>query len=167
MRRIRLKGFIKEFKEFAMRGNVVDLAVGVVIGGAFGKIVTSIVNDVIMPPIGLLLGGVNFKDLIIRLKPDMKMPDGSKINTLAEANTVGAPVIAIGQFVSTIIDFLIIAFCIFLLVKGINWLKREKKEPAPEKTTKECPYCLSEIPKAASRCSQCTSVLSEPGAVQS
>ncbi|MGM1048429.1 MAG: large conductance mechanosensitive channel protein MscL [Bacillota bacterium] len=165
MRRIFLKGFIKEFKEFAMRGNVIDLAIGVVIGGAFGKIVTSIVNDIIMPPIGVLLGGVNFKDLIIKLKPDMRLPDGSEVTTLADANAVGAPVLAIGQFINTMIDFLIIAFCIFLLVKGINWMKREKKEPEPEKTTKECPYCLSEIPKAASRCSQCTSVLPEPEAV--
>ncbi|UNK21385.1 large conductance mechanosensitive channel protein MscL [Paenibacillus sp. N3/727] len=151
-----------------MRGNVIDLAIGVVIGGAFGKIVTSIVNDIIMPPIGVLLGGVNFKDLIIKLKPDMQMPDGSEISTLADANAVGAPVLAIGQFINTMIDFLIIAFCIFMLVKGINWVKNRERteEPAPEKTTKECPYCLSEIPKAATRCSQCTSVLPEPEAVQ-
>ena len=158
-----MKGFIHEFKEFAVRGNVIDLAVGVIIGGAFGKIVTSIVNDIIMPPIGVILGGVNFKDIIIKLKPDMTMPDGSEINTLADANAVGAPVLAIGQFVNSIIDFVIVALCIFLLVKGINWMKKKEHEkPAPEKSTKECPYCLSEIPAAASRCAQCTSVLSGP-----
>lgn len=163
-----MKGFIHEFKEFAVRGNVIDLAVGVIIGGAFGKIVTSIVNDIIMPPIGVLLGGVNFKDIIIKLKPDMRMPDGSEINTLADANAVGAPVLAIGQFVNSIIDFVIVALCIFLLVKGINWMKKKEHEkPAPEKSMKECPYCLSEIPAAASRCSQCTSVLSGPEAEHS
>ncbi|PQP86147.1 large conductance mechanosensitive channel protein MscL [Paenibacillus sp. AR247] len=148
-----MKGFIHEFKEFAVRGNVIDLAVGVIIGGAFGKIVSSIVSDIIMPPIGVLLGGVDFADLIIRL-------DDSKVNTLAEAKEVGAPVIAYGQFLNTVIDFLIISFCIFLLVKGINWIKsREHEKPEPEKTTKECPYCLSEIPAAATRCAHCTSVL--------
>ncbi|WP_054956590.1 large conductance mechanosensitive channel protein MscL [Paenibacillus dakarensis] len=163
-----LKGFINEFKEFAVRGNVIDLAVGVIIGGAFGKIVTSIVNDIIMPPIGVLLGGVDFKDIIIKLKPDMRMPDGSEITTLADANAVGAPVLAIGQFINSVIDFLIVAFCIFLLVKGINWMKRKEHEkPVPEKTTKECPYCLSEIPVAATRCSQCTSMLDEPETVKS
>lgn len=146
-----MRGFIHEFKEFAVRGNVIDLAVGVIIGGAFGKIVTSIVNDIIMPPIGLLLGGVNFKDLIIPLKRGM---------TLTEAQEIGAPMIAIGQFISVVLDFLIVAFCIFLLVKGINWMKnKEHEKPEPEKTTKECPYCMSEIPVAATRCAHCTSVL--------
>lgn len=155
-----MKGFIHEFKEFAVRGNVIDLAVGVIIGGAFGKIVTSIVNDIIMPPIGVLLGGMNFGDLIIRLNPGMKMPNGSTVHTLTEANQIGAPVIAYGQFISVIIDFLIVSFCIFLLVKGINWVKnKEHDKPEPEKTTKECPYCMSEIPAAASRCAHCTSVL--------
>ncbi|MCM3000471.1 MULTISPECIES: large conductance mechanosensitive channel protein MscL [Paenibacillus] len=154
-----MKGFIHEFKEFAVRGNVIDLAVGVIVGGAFGKIVSSIVSDIIMPPIGVLLGGVNFSDLIIRLT-GKTMKDGSKVNTLAEAKEVGAPVIAYGQFLNTVIDFLIISFCIFLLVKGINWIKnREHEKPEPEKTTKECPYCLSEIPAAATRCAHCTSVL--------
>ncbi|WP_246073156.1 large conductance mechanosensitive channel protein MscL [Paenibacillus dokdonensis] len=149
-----MRGFIHEFKEFAVRGNVIDLAVGVIIGGAFGKIVTSIVNDIIMPPIGLLLGGVNFKDLIIPLKPDIT------VHTLAEAEKIGAPVIAIGQFINVVLDFLIVAFCIFLLVKGINWMKnKEHEKPEPEKTTKECPYCMSEIPAAATRCAHCTSVL--------
>ncbi|KAF9141240.1 hypothetical protein BGX30_005199 [Mortierella sp. GBA39] len=112
-----------------------------------------------MPPIGVLLGGVNFSDLIIRLT-GKTMKDGSKVNTLAEAKEAGAPVIAYGQFLNTVIDFLIISFCIFLLVKGINWIKnREHEKPEPEKTTKECPYCLSEIPAAATRCAHCTSVL--------
>lgn len=155
-----MKGFIHEFKEFAVRGNVIDLAIGVIIGGAFGKIVTSIVNDIIMPPIGLLLGGVNFKDLIIPLKPNLTLKNGDPIHTLAEAQNVGAPVIAIGQFINVVLDFLIVAFCIFLLVKGINWMKsKEHEKPAPEKTTKECPYCMSEIPAAATRCAHCTSVL--------
>nr|WP_237391916.1 large conductance mechanosensitive channel protein MscL [Paenibacillus dendrobii] len=160
-----MKGFIHEFKEFAVRGNVIDLAVGVIIGGAFGKIVTSIVNDIIMPPIGLVLGGVNFKDIIIPLKPNLTLPNGNHIHTLAEAQQVGAPVIAIGQFINVILDFVIVAFCIFLLVKGINWLKnKEHEKPEPEKTTKECPYCMSEIPAAATRCAHCTSVLeTEPG----
>ncbi|GIP28175.1 large-conductance mechanosensitive channel [Paenibacillus sp. J23TS9] len=149
-----MRGFIHEFKEFAVRGNVIDLAVGVIIGGAFGKIVTSIVNDIIMPPIGLLLGGVNFKELIIPLKP------GDHVHTLAEAQKISAPVIAIGQFINVVLDFLIVAFCIFLLVKGINWMKnKEHEKPEPEKTTKECPYCMSEIPAAATRCAHCTSVL--------
>ncbi|MEI0739770.1 large-conductance mechanosensitive channel protein MscL [Paenibacillus sp. JTLBN-2024] len=156
-----MKGFLKEFKKFAVRGNVVDLAVGVIIGGAFGKIVTSVVNDIVMPPIGLPLGGVNFGQLIIPLKPNLTLSNGNPIHTLKEAQDIGAPVIAIGQFINVVIDFLIVAFCIFLLVKGINWLKREKKEeqPEPEKTTKECPYCLSEIPLAATRCGHCTSML--------
>ncbi|MGN7359385.1 large conductance mechanosensitive channel protein MscL [Paenibacillus sp. SAF-054] len=154
-REIILKGFIHEFKEFAVRGNVIDLAVGVIIGGAFGKIVTSIVNDIIMPPIGVLLGGVDFKDIIIPLKRG-----GKEVHTLAEAQKAGEPVIAIGQFINVVLDFLIVAFCIFMLVKGINWIKsREHDKPEPEKTTKECPYCKSEIPAAATRCAHCTSVL--------
>ncbi|MNE20452.1 Large-conductance mechanosensitive channel [compost metagenome] len=162
-------GFVKEFKEFAVRGNVVDLAVGVIIGGAFGKIVTSIVNDIIMPPIGKLLGGANFSDLFLNLDPDKKMPSGAEIHSLKQANEAGAAVIAYGQFINTLLDFLIIAFCVFLLVKGINFLRRsnEKEEQAkPEKTTKECPFCLSEIPVKAVRCSHCTSHLDEPAQSQ-
>ncbi|MNW52952.1 Large-conductance mechanosensitive channel [compost metagenome] len=162
-------GFVKEFKEFAVRGNVVDLAVGVIIGGAFGKIVTSVVNDIIMPPIGKLLGGANFSDLFLNLDPDKKMPSGAEIHSLKQANEAGAAVIAYGQFINTLLDFLIIAFCVFLLVKGINFLRRsnEKEEQAkPEKTTKECPFCLSEIPVKAVRCSHCTSHLDEPAQSQ-
>ena len=117
-------GFIKEFKEFAMKGNVMDMAVGVIIGGAFGKIVTSLVSDVLMPLIGKMTGGINFTDLFINLG------EGS-YKTLAEAKEAGAAVFAYGQFIQNIIDFLIVAFCIFLMIKGMNKLSRKKEEPAP------------------------------------
>jgi large conductance mechanosensitive channel len=120
---------LKEFKEFAMRGNVVDLAVGVVIGGAFGKIVTSLVNDIIMPPIGKLMGGVDFKDKFIILDPG-KLIDGKPPHTLAEVKTAGATVIAYGSFFSTVLDFIIVAFCIFVVVKAMNKLWK-KPEPPP------------------------------------
>ncbi|GGN99652.1 large conductance mechanosensitive channel protein MscL [Saccharibacillus kuerlensis] len=153
-------GIVKEFKEFAMRGNVIDLAVGVIIGAAFGKIVTSLVNDIIMPPIGKVLGGVDFANLFFNLDPDITLADGSPVRSLAQAQESGAAVIAYGQFINNIIDFLIVAFCIFILVKGINMLKRQEHEkPQPEKTTRECPYCLSEISAKASRCPHCTSEL--------
>ncbi len=147
-------GMMKEFKEFAMRGNVVDLAVGVIIGGAFGKIVSSIVNDVIMPPIGKLMGGVNFSDLYISL--DSAKTAG--ITTLAKAKETGAAVIAYGSFINTVIDFLIVAFCIFMVIKGMNALKRPPVAEAP--TTKDCPHCLSTIPLKATRCAHCTAELS-------
>jgi large conductance mechanosensitive channel len=121
---------ISEFKEFAMRGNVVDLAVGVVIGAAFGKIVTSAVNDIIMPPIGKLMGGVNFSDLFVNLDPSKTAPGGVAITSLAQAKAAGAAVIAYGSFINTILDFLIVAACIFMVVKGINSLRR-KPQPAP------------------------------------
>ena len=117
-------GFIKEFKEFAMKGNVMDMAVGVIIGGAFGKIVTSLVNDVLMPLIGKLTGGINFTDLFVNLG------EGS-YKTLAEAKEAGAAVFAYGQFIQNIIDFLIVALCIFMMIKGMNKLSRKKEEPAP------------------------------------
>ena len=117
-------GFIKEFKEFAVKGNVMDMAVGVIIGGAFGKIVTSLVNDVLMPVIGKLTGGVSFVDLFVNLG------DGN-YKTLAEAKEAGAAVFAYGQFIQNIIDFLIVALCIFLMIKGMNKLSRKKEEPAP------------------------------------
>ncbi|TVY01321.1 large conductance mechanosensitive channel protein MscL [Cohnella terricola] len=147
------KSFINEFKAFAMRGNVVDLAVGVIIGAAFGKIVTSLVNDIVMPPIGKLLGNVDFKDLFIPL-------GSTTATTLEEAAKGKVPVIAYGQFINILIDFLLVALCVFVLVKFINKLsrKKEQEEAAPAApTTRECPYCLSEIPLAASRCSHCTS----------
>ncbi|WP_442048244.1 large-conductance mechanosensitive channel protein MscL [Paenibacillus sp. 2TAB19] len=137
-----------------MRGNVIDLAVGVIIGGAFGKIVTSLVNDVIMPPIGRVLGGVDFKHLKIPLYTKEQLDD-------KPADFV-APVIAYGQFINVLIDFLIVAFCIFMLVKVINVLRRteKKKDEAPAAPTeKECPYCLSMVPIKATRCKHCTSQL--------
>ena len=118
-------GYIKEFKEFAMKGNVMDMAVGVIIGGAFGKIVTSLVNDVLMPLISTVTGGISFTDLFVNLSDD------AKYKTLAEAQEAGASVFAYGQFIQNIIDFIIIAFCIFLMIKGMNKLKK-KEEPAPE-----------------------------------
>jgi large conductance mechanosensitive channel len=145
---------VKEFKEFAMKGNVIDLAVGVIIGGAFGKIVTSLVNDIIMPPIGRILGGVDFKNL--------QIPLYSKAEIAARENPATAPYINYGQFINVMLDFLIVAFCIFLLVKVINVLRRteKKKEEAPAAATeKECPYCLSNVPIKATRCKHCTSQL--------
>lgn len=142
---------LKEFRAFIARGNVVDLAIGVIIGGAFGKIVTSLVNDIIMPPIGLILGNVNFSDLFISL-------NGKSFASLAEAQAAGVPTLNYGLFLNTVIDFLIVAFVVFLLVKQINRLK--KPEPAPTASaTKDCPYCLSAIPLKATRCPHCTSEL--------
>lgn len=150
---------IKEFKEFAVRGNVLDLAIGVIIGAAFGKIVTSLVNDIIMPPIGKLLGNTNFTDLYFNLEPDRLKADGSKIVSLADANAEGVAVIAYGQFINTVIDFIIVAFCIFLVVKGANRLRRSKDTAPPAPTEKECPHCLSKVPLKATRCAHCTSHL--------
>lgn len=139
----------KEFREFAVRGNVVDMAVGIIIGAAFGKIVTSLVNDVIMPPIGLVFGKVDFASLYINLS-------GHDYASLADAVKAGAPVIKYGAFLNTIIDFTIIAFVIFLLVKQVN---RLKKEEIAEPDSTECPYCLSAVPIKATRCPACTSEL--------
>ncbi len=140
----------KEFKEFVMRGNVLDLAVGIIIGAAFGKIVTSLVNDVVMPPIGLILGKVNFADLFIDLS-------GTHPATLEAAKKAGAATINYGLFLNTVVDFLIVAFVIFLVIKQANRLKRA---PAPvAATTKECPFCRTAIPIQATRCPNCTSQL--------
>jgi large conductance mechanosensitive channel len=140
----------KEFKEFALKGNMIDLAFAVIIGGAFGKIITSLVNDIIMPLLGQLLGKVNFTDLFISL-------NGTKYASLADAQAAGAATVNYGVFINAIIDFLIVAFVIFLIVKQIN---RMKKAPAPAAaTTKECPYCFSQIPIPATRCPHCTSEL--------
>jgi len=145
---------LQEFKSFAMRGNVVDMAVGIIIGGAFGTIVKSLVSDVIMPPIGLLLGGVDFSDLFITLK------DGSTAGpyaTIASAQEAGAVTIGYGLFINSLISFLIVAFAVFLLIKSIN--KLQKQEQAAEPTTKECSFCCSSIPLKATRCPHCTSEL--------
>lgn len=123
---------IKEFKEFAMKGNVVDLAVAVIIGGAFGKIVTSVVNDIIMPPIGKVMGGVNFSDLFINLDPSKLAKDGTVIKSLAQAKEAGVAVIAYGSFINTVIDFTIVAFCIFMIIKTMSTMK---KKPAPAAPT--------------------------------
>ena len=147
---------LKEFKEFAMRGNVVDMAVGIIIGGAFGTIVKSLVSDVIMPPIGLALGGVDFADFFITLK------DGTPAGpyaTLALAQEAGAVNISYGLFLNAVISFLIVAFAVFLLIKGVNQLQREKAAPPSEPTTKDCPYCLTSIAIKATRCPNCTSEL--------
>lgn len=142
----------KEFKEFAMRGNVMDMAVGIIIGAAFGVIVTSLVNDVIMPPIGLLLGNVNFSDLFVVLRGG-SVP--GPYASLAAAKEAGAVTVNYGAFVNTVINFLIVAFAIFIVVKNMNRLKRPAPAAAP--TTKECPYCFSAIPPRAVRCPHCTS----------
>lgn len=147
----------KEFKEFAMRGNVVDMAVGIIIGGAFGTIVKSLVSDVLMPPIGLLLGGVDFSDLFITLKQGA--PAGPYL-TLAIAQEAGAVTLSYGLFINSVISFLIVAFAVFLLIKGLNNLKRKESAPGEEATTKECPYCMSTIAIKATRCPNCTSEFS-------
>jgi large conductance mechanosensitive channel len=141
---------IQEWKDFAMRGNVVDLAVGVIIGAAFGAIVTSLVNDIVMPPIGWVVGGAQFADLFWN-------PEGTAYESLEKAREAGAPVIAYGRFVNTLITFAIVSWVIFLVVKQMNRMKK----PAPaEPATKECPYCATSIPSKAVRCGACTSDLS-------
>jgi len=144
---------LKEFKEFAMRGNVLDLAIAVIIGGAFGKIVSSFVEDVLMPPLGLLLGKVDFSNLFLNLS-------GTAYATIAEAKKAGAPTLNYGLFLNNVVNFLIVAFAIFLLIQQIKRLQKQP-EPAPAgpPTTKDCPYCLSTIPLKATRCPQCTSEL--------
>ncbi|MDU2826255.1 MAG: large conductance mechanosensitive channel protein MscL [Clostridium perfringens] len=147
----------KEFKEFAMKGNVIDLAIGVVIGGAFGKIVTSLVNDIIMPVIGSLVGKVDFSNLYINLS-------GQQFNSLQEAQAAGAATINYGLFLNNLINFLIIAFSIFIVIKQINKLKNftmKKEEVKVEATEKDCPYCCTKIDIKATRCPHCTSVLEE------
>lgn len=145
---------LEEFRKFAMRGNVVDLAVGIVLGVAFGGVITSLVDDVVMPPIGWLLGRVNFSDLFWVIEEGQ--PAGPYAS-LALAGEAGAVTINYGQFVNTIVNFLIVAFAMFLLVRTMNRLERPKEETAPE--TKECPYCYLEIPLQSKRCPHCTSEL--------
>lgn len=143
---------LKEFKEFAMRGNVVDMAVGIIIGAAFGTIVKSIVNDIIMPPIGLLLGNVDFSNLFIVLKQGATT--GPYANLVA-AQEAGAVTMNYGVFINTIISFIIVAFAVFFLIRSINRMKKKEEAPPPEPTTKECPECLSVIPIKATRCAHC------------
>lgn len=141
---------LKEFKDFAMRGNVLDLAVGVIIGAAFGKIVSSFVTDILMPPIGLLFGKVDFGNLFISL-------NGQQYTTLAQAQEAGAPTINYGLFLNNVIDFVIVAFVIFLIIRTIN--RMQKPTPAADPTTKTCPQCATDIPIKAVRCPNCTSNL--------
>jgi len=141
---------LKEFKEFAMKGNVLDMAVGIIIGAAFGRIVTSLVNDVIMPPIGLVLGHVDFSSLFLNVS-------GTSYPTLAAAKAANAATINYGSFLNTVIDFLIVAFVIFLMVRQVN--RWNKPAPAAAPTTKDCPFCCSAVPLKATRCPNCTSEL--------
>jgi large conductance mechanosensitive channel len=143
-------GFISEFREFAMKGNVLDMAVGIIIGAAFGGIVTSLVKDVIMPPVGMMMGGINFADMFVAL-------DGKTYATLAAAQAAAAPTINYGLFINAIINFIIVALAIFLLIRQVNAAK--KKPAPPELNSKECPFCKESIPKAAVKCSHCTSDL--------
>ena len=152
-----MKKFLKEFKEFAVKGNVVDLAVAVVIGGAFGKIVTSLVNDIFMPIIGLITGGKNVSGMFAVLG---KLPEGvTEVKSLEEAAELGVATLNYGQFIQTIIDFVLVALCIFLFIKAINKMKKKEEAPAAEPTTKKCPFCQSEIDIKATRCPHCTSEL--------
>jgi len=137
----------KEFKAFAMRGNVLDMAVGIIIGAAFGRIITSFVNDILMPPLGLIIGKVDFSTLFLNIS-------GTSYPTLAAAKAAGAATINYGVFLNTILDFLIVAFAIFLLVRQVN--RWSKPEPAAAPATRECPYCLTQIPLKATRCAACT-----------
>ncbi len=139
-------GMMKEFKEFAMRGNVVDMAVGIIIGGAFGKIISSLVNDIIMPPIGVLLGNVDFSNLVFVLKEGA---EGAEAVTLRY-----------GLFINTVLDFVIVAFAIFMVIKQMNRLKKKEEAAPPAPTTKECPKCFSVIPIKATKCPNCTSDIS-------
>jgi large conductance mechanosensitive channel len=143
---------LKEFREFALRGNVLDMAIGIMMGTAFGKIVTSLVNDILMPPIGLLLGKVDFSNLFINLT-------GTRYPSLAEAKAAGAATINYGVFLNTLLDFIIVSFVLFLLIRQVNRIRGQQAAPPAAPATKECPYCLSSIPVKAVRCPHCTSAL--------
>jgi large conductance mechanosensitive channel len=145
---------LQDFKAFVMRGNVLDMAVGIVIGAAFGKIVSSFVNGILMPPVGMLVGGVDFSDLFINLGDEV-------FDSLAAATEAGAPVIAYGQFINVVLDFLIVAFAIFVLVRVVASMQKQKEDAPAPATKRDCPECLSEIPIAARRCRHCTASLSE------
>ena len=146
----------KEFKEFAMRGNVIDMAVGIIVGAAFGLIVKSLVADVLMPPIGILLGNVDFSNLFIVLREGTTP---GPFETLATAKDAGAVVISYGVFLNTVISFIIVAFAVFMVIRNINKLKKKEEAPPAEPTTKECKYCFSTISIKATKCPQCTSSL--------
>ena len=148
----------KEFRDFAVKGNVIDMAIGVIIGGAFGKIVSSLLSDVLMPPLGLLMGRVDFSSLFLSL-------NGQTYPSLQAAKAAGAPTINYGVFLDTVLNFTIVAFVIFVAIKQINRLKREAPAPAAAPTTKECRYCLSTIPLKAARCAHCTADVESLGRV--
>jgi len=143
---------LKEFKEFAMKGNVLDMAIGIIIGAAFGKIISSLVNDVLMPPIGLVIGKMDFSDLFVNLSD-------KPYASLAEAKAAGAPTLNYGLFINTVVDFVIVAFVIFLLVKQVNRLRARQEAPPAVPTAKDCPFCATAIPIKAARCPNCTSEL--------
>jgi large conductance mechanosensitive channel len=149
-------GFVKEFREFAVRGNVVDMAVGIIIGGAFGTVVKSFVDDVMMPPLGVLVGNVDFSNMKVVLRQGSTP---GPYETLAAARDAGAVTLNIGLFFNAVVSFAIVAFAVFVLVRAINRLKRKEEAPAPAPTTKDCPFCASPIPLKASRCPLCTSEL--------
>jgi large conductance mechanosensitive channel len=149
---------LKEFRDFALRGNVVDLAVGFILGGAFGTIVSSLVNNILMPPIGFLLGGVDFSNLFIIIKEGNI---AGHYNSLADAQAAGAISINYGLFLNSVISFVIVAFTMFMLVKVMNKLKRQQEEPVAVKEVKDCPYCFSSIPIKATRCPNCTSEITK------
>jgi large conductance mechanosensitive channel len=148
---------LKEFKEFALRGNVIDMAVGIIMGAAFGASIKSLVDDIIMPPIGLLLGGVDFTNLFFLLKAGSKAP--GPYASLTDARAAGAVTFNYGVFINLVISFLIVAVVMFLLIRAINQLRRKEEAAPAAPTTKECPYCLSTIPLRATRCPHCTSEL--------
>lgn len=150
-------GMVQEFKEFAVKGNVIDMAVGIIIGAAFGTIVKSLVSDILMPPIGLLLGNVDFSNLFIVLKQGAAI--AGPYATLADANSAGAVTLNYGMFLNTVVSFIIVAFAIFMVIKNINRLKKKEEAKAAEPTTKECPFCFSSVPLKAIKCPHCTSDL--------
>jgi large conductance mechanosensitive channel len=147
---------LKEFREFILRGNMVDMAVGITVGTAFGALVGSLVNDLIMPPVGLLLSGVDFADFFVVLKAGSP---GGPYATLADAQSAGAVTINYGAFANTLVSFLVISLAIFLIVRFVNRLRRSEREKAEAPATKECPYCLSAVPMGATRCAHCTADL--------
>ena len=152
-----MKEMASEFKKFIMRGNVIDMAVGIIIGGAFTKIVSSMVADILMPPLGLLLGKVDFSNWFIVIKSGAN--GATQFTTMAEAQAAGATTLNLGLFLNAVISFVIVAFCVFLLIKAINKLNAPKPEPAAAPTTKKCPFCCSEIAIEATKCPFCTSDL--------